>query len=613
MLKIFFKQFAIFVVICSLFFSLTNEVFAYNYTIAATYTPTKYTSAATYTPTKYTSAATYTANTSEYHSLYNSYVAEDWLSCGFVGCKTTYVYTPTYTYNKCTSSCCGSSCPKPYQPPVKKCSDSCSVSGQRQCSGKGYRICERGSDGCLEWSNVINCGSGTCVNDSCLSSCTNDCSVSGQRQCSGNGFQQCGNFDSDNCLEWGAVVNCNAGDKCNNGSCVNEPSQPICTNECDVKDQRVCSGNGWKQCGNYDSDSCLEWGAVADCTANETCVNGSCIYHPTCSDQCVTGSHQCSGSSGSTCGIFSGACASWGAYQQCDPQCFRCGDDRCDCGETQSSCPQDCGYDRPTVNLRSRGSVSCGKEAILTWDSTNADSCTASGAWSGSKRTNGSETVGDFTGTKTFKITCRNEGGTASDSVTLTGSDDDLEVSAGSDKEVCDMNSVILNGSVEGDYDRLSWSCTGGSLSDSDVKNPSWRPDVYRKSNYNYDGYGYEYEQNDGTYTCTLTARNECGSDSDSMVIRVRRQNEPATYGAYTIEPAIAAPAAVYVYEPAVHYATQVSTGFDNNMLAGLGISAAGILVALYFLAKHLLAKKKPTSEEKLARRINFIKRNKLA
>jgi len=243
----------------------------------------------------------------------------------------------------------------------------------------------------------------------------------------------------------------------------------------------------------------------------------------------------------------------------------------------------------------------------LTWDSTNADSCTASGSWSGSKGTSGSDTVGNFTGTKTFKITCRNEGGTASDSVTLTGGEDDLEVNAGSDKEVYDMNSVSLNGSVEGDYDRLSWSCTGGSLSDSDVKNPSWRSDSNLYSNSNYDG--YEYDEDNLSYTCTLTARNECGSDSDSMSIRVRRQNVPA----YTIEPAIATPAAVYVYEPAVHYATQVSTGFDSNMLAGIGIAAAGALIALYFLAKQVLTKKKLSPEDKLARKIGFIKRNNLA
>ena len=603
MTKILLSVLSLFIAVFGLIFTFNSSVLAYTYTSARTYTPTTYTSARTYTPTTYTSARTYTPTTYTSAATYSSYYSSsDWLSCGYVGCRTTYVYTPT-----CTSSCCGSSCRKPYTPPVKRCSDDCSVSGQRQCSGNGYRECRRGSDGCLEWSSVSSCGSSTCVNGSCLSSCSNDCSVSGQRRCSGNGFQQCGNFDADSCLEWGAVTNCNIGDLCSNGSCTNEPTTSTCTNECSVKDQRQCSGNGWKQCGNYDSDSCLEWGSVTNCTANETCDNGSCVYHPTCSDQCVSGSHQCSGSSGSTCGIFGGTCASWGAYQQCDPQCFRCGDDRCDCGETQSSCSQDCGFDRPTVNLRSRGSVECNKEATLTWDSTNADSCTASGSWSGSKGTSGSDTVGNFTGTKTFKITCRNEGGTASDSVTLTGGEDDLEVNAGSDKEVYDMNSVSLNGSVEGDYDRLSWSCTGGSLSDSDVKNPSWRSDSNLYSNSNYDG--YEYDEDNLSYTCTLTARNECGSDSDSMSIRVRRQNVPA----YTIEPAIATPAAVYVYEPAVHYATQVSTGFDSNMLAGIGIAAAGALIALYFLAKQVLTKKKLSPEDKLARKIGFIKRNNLA
>jgi len=205
------------------------------------------------------------------------------------------------------------------------------------------------------------------------------------------------------------------------------------------------------------------------------------------------------------------SCTYWGSYQSCDSNCYYCGDNRCECGETQSSCPQDCGYNTPTVDLRSSGSVECGKNATLTWTSTNANACQASGEWSGSKSTSGSEQVGNFTGSRTFTITCTGSGGTAIDSVTLDGSGDDLEVNAGSDKEIESGQTVRLDGSVEGDYDSLHWTCTGGSLSDYDILRPTYRPPF---------NYGNDY---DDDYTCTLTARNECGSDTDSVRVSVNR------------------------------------------------------------------------------------------
>ncbi|MFZ3100470.1 MAG: hypothetical protein WA103_04570, partial [Minisyncoccales bacterium] len=172
--------------------------------------------------------------------------------------------------------------------------------------------------------------------------CTSECSSVGQRRCSGNGYQTC--YKAGNgCLYWGSVTWCGTSQTCVNGSCI-----ASCTDECSINGQRVCSGNGWKQCGNYDSDSCLEWGNITQCGWNQTCVNGSCV--DTCQNQCALNAHECSGSSGRTC-VQSGQCTAWGTWQTCDSQCHSCGDGRCECGETKASCPQDCGYNTPTVNL----------------------------------------------------------------------------------------------------------------------------------------------------------------------------------------------------------------------------------------------------------------------
>ena len=239
-----------------------------------------------------------------------------------------------------------------------------------------------------------------------------------------------------------------------------------------------------------------------------------------CQNQCALNAHECSGSSGRTC-VQSGQCTAWGTWQTCDSQCHSCGDGRCECGETKASCSQDCGYNTPTVNLDYSGQVKCGQNATLHWTSANATNCQASGSWSGSKSTSGSEQVGNFTGSRTYTITCTGSGGSASDSVSITGTADDLEADAGPDKNINDNeNSVRLDGSVDGNYDSLSWSCTGGDLSSSSSLRPTFYSPDYNY-NYNYNNWNY-----DRTYTCTLTARNECGSDSDTMKVRVARDDD---------------------------------------------------------------------------------------
>ena len=58
--------------------------------------------------------------------------------------------------------------------------------------------------------------------------------------------------------------------------------------------------------------------------------------------------------------------------------------------------------------------------AILNWNSGNSSDCTASGDWSGSLATAGSQTTGTLTADSTFNITCSGAGGSASDSVSVT-------------------------------------------------------------------------------------------------------------------------------------------------------------------------------------------------
>lgn len=67
-------------------------------------------------------------------------------------------------------------------------------------------------------------------------------------------------------------------------------------------------------------------------------------------------------------------------------------------------------------------STEVGSSVDISWSSTNATSCTASGSWTGSKSTSGSETVEISTaGESTFTLTCNGEGGNASRTITIEG------------------------------------------------------------------------------------------------------------------------------------------------------------------------------------------------
>ncbi len=75
----------------------------------------------------------------------------------------------------------------------------------------------------------------------------------------------------------------------------------------------------------------------------------------------------------------------------------------------------------PTVSLAANPtSVASGGSATLTWSSTDATSCLATGAWTGGKATSGSETPGPLTTTSTFTLSCSGAGGSANQSVTVT-------------------------------------------------------------------------------------------------------------------------------------------------------------------------------------------------
>ncbi len=78
----------------------------------------------------------------------------------------------------------------------------------------------------------------------------------------------------------------------------------------------------------------------------------------------------------------------------------------------------------PTVQLRANGSdqditINYNQAVALSWTSTNASYCVASGDWSGTKSTQGSQTISNNIFRKVFLLTCYGQGGSASDIINV--------------------------------------------------------------------------------------------------------------------------------------------------------------------------------------------------
>lgn len=75
----------------------------------------------------------------------------------------------------------------------------------------------------------------------------------------------------------------------------------------------------------------------------------------------------------------------------------------------------------PTVTLNTTDSeVAVGGSTTLSWSASDADSCQASGGWSGTRGSNGSEVVGPIAGSTTFSLSCSGTGGNAMQMVSVS-------------------------------------------------------------------------------------------------------------------------------------------------------------------------------------------------
>ena len=149
----------------------------------------------------------------------------------------------------------------------KKCEDDC-VAGAKRCANGAVETCGNyDSDSCTEWGNAEDCGDDQWTdNYRCSADWTQRERI--KRGCS---YDQC--FET---KEWVNQTDCDAlNKKCDGGQCVIK-----CTNECSSTGAKKCTGNDTYQvCGNYDSDDCLEWGDNKNCATGSTCKGDGICEH----------------------------------------------------------------------------------------------------------------------------------------------------------------------------------------------------------------------------------------------------------------------------------------------------------------------------------------------
>lgn len=173
----------------------------------------------------------------------------------------------------------------------------------------------------------------------------------------------------------------------------------------------------------------------------------------------------------------------------------------------------------PTVSLSSSAStVAPNTPVTLTWSSTNATGCTASGAWSGNKSTSGSEVVAPLINSATFTLACDGPGGSTSRSVTVAVDNSDtiaptVSMTAPANGATVSGSTIVSasasdNVSVVGVQFRLD----GTNLGPEDTTSPyslSWSTPA----------------ATNGGHSLTAIARDAAGNSSTSTTVTVTVSN----------------------------------------------------------------------------------------
>jgi hypothetical protein len=145
--------------------------------------------------------------------------------------------------------------------------------------------------------------------------------------------------------------------------------------------------------------------------------------------------------------------------------------------------------------------ITVGESATLTWSSTNATSCTASGAWSGTQDTSGTHSESPTAiGSNTYTLTCTGSGGSADASAALM-------VNAAAPTVILAVNPTSI---TVGQSATLTWSSTNST---SCTASGAW------SGTQTTSGTHSESPANSGSTTYSLTCTGAGGSANASAIL----------------------------------------------------------------------------------------------
>ncbi|NQT49710.1 hypothetical protein HQ571_03390 [Candidatus Kuenenbacteria bacterium] len=218
---------------------------------------------------------------------------------------------------------------------VSACTNQCTAQQaltSPYCEGSYSKTCSMGNDGCFDETGQ-SCGYGCNVlTGTCNSAptCNNDCFPSGEKECINSiSIQTCGNYDADSCYEWGAPQSC---------QCFNDACQS-CSDQCDSGDTGCSANNSSKwTCVKNQSDGCWDK-SYTSCSAGKTCSNGNCITD--CTNQCTAqqslNSPYCEGNYLKTCTVGADGC-----YDESGQSCQYGCNDLFDICNAEPPCDNEC-------------------------------------------------------------------------------------------------------------------------------------------------------------------------------------------------------------------------------------------------------------------------------
>ena len=146
------------------------------------------------------------------------------------------------------------------------CAEVCDANNMKRCSGTKLQQCETDENGCASWILLEEC-EGACDSQTLqcpVEQCTSECTI-GEKACSGQyAYKTCVDTNSDGCGEWSNVTNCGSGQECK-GS----PAQCVttCTSECTAGATQVYA-TSYKACEDT-GNGCYKWKDKLSCSKGQ--------------------------------------------------------------------------------------------------------------------------------------------------------------------------------------------------------------------------------------------------------------------------------------------------------------------------------------------------------